>query len=122
MLIKKPADIDCSEITPEEIYLDRRSFVGQAAAFGAVATMGAAVPWVGSGVGTGAQDDEELTSFEHVTGYNNFYEFGTDKDDPAKNAVRASSYSKHHPQPARTTSLPISRTSATSRTTNSRRG
>ncbi len=88
MLIKKPADIKSSDIPPEEVYLDRRSFVGQAAAFGAVATVGAAVPWVGrgGGAGTGAQDDEELTSYEHVTSYNNFYEFGTGKDDPARNA------------------------------------
>ncbi len=86
MLITKPADIKSSDITPEGVYLDRRSFVGQAAAFGAVATVGAAVPWVGRRVGTGAQDDEKLTSYEHVTSYNNFYEFGTGKDDPAKNA------------------------------------
>ncbi len=86
MLIKKTADIKASKVTPEEVYLDRRSFVGQAAAFSAVATVGAAVPRAVSGVGRGAQDDEELTSYEHVTSYNNFYEFGTGKGDPAKNA------------------------------------
>ncbi|MCH7475232.1 MAG: protein-methionine-sulfoxide reductase catalytic subunit MsrP [Gemmatimonadetes bacterium] len=86
MLIKKTADIKPSEITPEKVYLDRRSFVGQAAAFGAVATVGAAVPWANRGADGGAQDDLELTSYEHVTSYNNFYEFGTGKGDPAKNA------------------------------------
>ncbi|MCH7715898.1 MAG: protein-methionine-sulfoxide reductase catalytic subunit MsrP [Gemmatimonadetes bacterium] len=86
MLIKKTADIKPSEITPEKVYLDRRSFVGQAAAFGAVATVGAAVPWANRGADGGAQDDLELTSYEHVTSYNNFYEFGTGKGDPKKNA------------------------------------
>jgi sulfoxide reductase catalytic subunit YedY len=40
---------------------------------------------VPSGV-AGAVTMEKLTSYEHATTYNNFYEFGTDKSDPAANA------------------------------------
>jgi len=75
MLIQKPADFRSSEITPESQYLNRREFLGAAAA-------GAIVPRL---TGQAAQQ-EELTPYEDVTTYNNFYEFGTDKDDPAKNA------------------------------------
>ena len=88
MLIRKPDDIKSCEITPEEVYLDRRRFIGKTAAFGAVAAVGATAPWIRrgfSGTGDDGQDDK-LTSYEHITNYNNFYEFGTDKGDPAKNA------------------------------------
>ncbi len=91
MLIKRPDDIKSSEITPERVYMNRRKFIGQSVAFGAVATAGAVVPWAlrshptsDAGESIGSQD--ELTSFEHVSSYNNFYEFGTGKSDPAKNA------------------------------------
>ncbi len=91
MLIGKPDDIKSSEITPEKVFLDRRKFIGQTAAFCAVAAAGTVGPWALRATtrrgprGTGVQDDE-LTAYEHVTGYNNFYEFGTDKEDPARNA------------------------------------
>lgn len=91
MLIRKPDDIESSEITPEKVFLDRREFIGQTAAFCAVTAAGTVGPWALRATmrrgprGTGVQDDE-LTAYEHVTGYNNFYEFGTDKEDPARNA------------------------------------
>ncbi len=87
MLIKKPNDIPSSEITPESVYVDRRRFIGLAAAGVAGARLG--------GRGSQAQKDwslvrsdlnEELTPYEHVTTYNNFYEFGVTKDGPAKNS------------------------------------
>ncbi len=86
MLIKRPADIKSSDITPESTYINRRKFIGRSAAFGAIAAAGAAAPWaVRASPGRGDEDvqDEPLTSYEHVTTYNNFYEFGTGKDDPA---------------------------------------
>ncbi len=89
MLIKRPDDIKSSEITPEATYMNRRKFIGRSAAFGAVAAAGAAAPWaVRASTGRRDEDvqDEPLTSYEHVTTYNNFYEFGTGKDDPARNA------------------------------------
>ncbi len=91
MLIRKPDDIKSSEITPKKVFLDRREFIGQTAAFCAVTAAGTVGPWALRATtrrgppGTGVQDDE-LTAYEHVTGYNNFYEFGTAKEDPARNA------------------------------------
>jgi sulfoxide reductase catalytic subunit YedY len=83
MLIRRPSDIPSSEITPERLYLDRRSFIRGAAA-------GAAAALVPGALGAAERDSgpgqEELTPFEDVTSYNNFYEFGPNKDDPAKNA------------------------------------
>ncbi len=91
MLIRKPDDVKSSEITPKKVFLDRRKFIGQTAAFCAVTAAGTVGPWALRATtrrgprGTGVQDDE-LTAYEHVTGYNNFYEFGTGKEDPARNA------------------------------------
>lgn len=76
-----PGDIRASEITPEAAYLNRRSFlraVGLLAANAAFPRLAAA---------KGAFDTTEApTPFEDITHYNNFYEFGTDKTDPAKRA------------------------------------
>ncbi|HEU0014905.1 MAG TPA: protein-methionine-sulfoxide reductase catalytic subunit MsrP [Longimicrobium sp.] len=88
MLIRKP-EIPSSEITPEAVYLSRRDFLGA----GAAAVAAAALPGT-LGACTGADAAEEgaqadkLTPLEDVTSYNNFYEFGTDKGDPARNAPR----------------------------------
>jgi sulfoxide reductase catalytic subunit YedY len=79
MLIRRPADIASSEITPESVYLDRRRFMGSLAA-------GAAAALVPGSLAAAQASQEELTPFEDVTTYNNFYEFGTDKRDPSKNA------------------------------------
>jgi methionine sulfoxide reductase catalytic subunit len=99
MLIKKPADIKSSEITPKELYLNRRRFI--LGASGALASAGAAL--TGLDV-LGRQDvahageklpnvkkssystDEKQNSFKDITTYNNFYELGVDKGDPAQNA------------------------------------
>ncbi len=90
MLIKRPDDIPSSEITDEAVYWDRRRFLGT----GAALLAGAAVPGVlaacsrpanGAEQPTELQEDE-LTPYDDVTSYNNFYEFGTGKDDPAKRA------------------------------------
>jgi sulfoxide reductase catalytic subunit YedY len=92
VLIRKPPDIPASEITPEEVYLRRREFLGVTAGL-AVAAAGLAFPFPlrGAGrfpgMGKGA-DDDELTPYEDVTRYNNFYEFGTGKEDPSREAGR----------------------------------
>ena len=85
MLIRRPDDIRSSEITPESHFRNRRQLVktmGIGAAFGlspSVTLAGAfKVPVV----------EDELTPEEIVTSFNNFYEFGTDKGDPAEHAHR----------------------------------
>jgi sulfoxide reductase catalytic subunit YedY len=82
MLIKRPADIKSSEITPESTYLKRRDFIGAAAAGAALVGL----PNAARAMTTNRED--ELTPLDDVTGYNNFYEFGVAKTDPAKNAYR----------------------------------
>ncbi|NWG88004.1 MAG: protein-methionine-sulfoxide reductase catalytic subunit MsrP [Hydrogenophilaceae bacterium] len=83
--MKKPADIPPSEITPETIYRERRHFIQGAAALAALAALPtqAALPAYKKGLyGT----TEPANSLKEITSYNNFYEFGTDKSDPAANA------------------------------------
>jgi sulfoxide reductase catalytic subunit YedY len=100
MLIRKAPDVRYSEVTPREVYLRRREFMQGAAAV----AVGAAAAFSPAGVArTGAQGraklpnvkksplsttGEKLNSYQDITGYNNFYEFGTDKDDPARNAQK----------------------------------
>jgi sulfoxide reductase catalytic subunit YedY len=85
MLIRRAPTIRTSEITPEPLYWSRRSFIrtagtGAAAALLPLERLSSGLPFT--------SDDDKLTPWEDVTGYNNFYEFGTDKSDPAKNATR----------------------------------
>jgi len=85
------------EITPEGLWLRRRELLqGAALAAGtlllpscgrAEAEGGGAGPSPVRGP-DGFRTDEEATDFEAASGYNNFYEFGTDKEDPARNAGR----------------------------------
>ncbi|MGH7554853.1 MAG: protein-methionine-sulfoxide reductase catalytic subunit MsrP [Longimicrobiales bacterium] len=77
--MRKPDDIPSSDITPYSVYLDRRRFLGTVAA-------GAAASLIPADLQAQAPQQEELTPFEDVTSYNNFYEFGTDKEDPARNS------------------------------------
>ena len=114
MAIKQSPDIKPSEITPESVFRRRREFLKAALLAGLIPTArtwgqtvsgGLAEPMPLSGHGrrerhspfpadgklTGLQSwpsdvDAELTAFEDITGYNNYYEFGTGKTDPAKNA------------------------------------
>ena len=95
MLIKKPADIRSSEITSKANYLNRRAFIRAGSIAGASALAGpafAAIVPGGSGTkltGIAASDfstSEAANSYEDVTTYNNYYEFGTDKEDPAQNS------------------------------------
>ncbi len=83
MLIRRaPApDIRPSEITPEALYYGRREFIAAAAAAG----FGVALPGVARAATRGAAEDKP-NSFEDITHYNNYYEFGTEKDEPAKYA------------------------------------
>jgi methionine sulfoxide reductase catalytic subunit len=78
-----------SEITPPDRYYSRRELLGGLAAAGAI---GVGLPQVGAAEPLKATKNprlslkEEPNSFEDITTYNNFYEFGTDKADPARRA------------------------------------
>ena len=102
MLIGKPQDIPSSEITSRDDYfryLSRRRFLKGAAAAGVAALSAERLaeifdPATAALAGTKLETvkspltttGETLTSLEDITHYNNFYEFGVDKSDPAKNA------------------------------------
>src|SRR5688572_22766484 len=95
MLIRKPTDLGWSDVTPKAHYVRRRDFM-RAAAVPVVA--GAAV-WLASAPPAEAQGGlakltfkksplsttgEALTPYADITTYNNFYEFGIDKDSPSR--------------------------------------
>jgi len=87
-----------SEITPRGVYESRRRWMQQAAAGVALAATGlgarAQTPRPGKGAAlaagrsevAGAVTMEKLTAYSDITSYNNYYEFGTDKADPARTA------------------------------------
>jgi len=92
MLIRRPSDIQPSEITPRDRYLQRRQFIAGASALG----LGAAIAALGGRPAKAAPlqasksplstTEEPLTPLKDITSYNNYYEFGTDKNDPVRNA------------------------------------
>jgi methionine sulfoxide reductase catalytic subunit len=100
MLIKRPADIRSSEITDEKLYFNRREFI-RAAGLAAGAAAGAGVFWGADATLSAAEPaphgrklenvkpsdlsvtNEKANSWEQITTYNNFYEFGPDKEHPA---------------------------------------
>ncbi len=92
MLIRRASDIKPSEITPEHIYRSRRHFMRDSLAVAAGAGAGTsalALPgsWLEArDVKPGEPIGEQMTSESNATSYNNFYEFGTDKTDPAEYA------------------------------------
>jgi sulfoxide reductase catalytic subunit YedY len=86
MLIRKPWDLRYSDITPKAVYLNRRTFLAAIpAAFAAArgARAAAALPGVTK---SPFSTTEPVTSANVATRYNNFYEFGTSKSEPARNA------------------------------------
>ena len=89
--IRKSSDVAASEITPKVMFLNRRRFIATAAA-GAIAPMLApAAAWargtpLDGVVKSRFSTDEKQTPYDLITTYNNFYEFGTSKGDPAENS------------------------------------
>jgi methionine sulfoxide reductase catalytic subunit len=79
MLITRPPDVPASEITDEPLYWKRREFLKATG-------IGVAAAGLLPSLNRFTRDDEKLTPYEDITGYNNYYEFGTDKGDPAQNA------------------------------------
>jgi methionine sulfoxide reductase catalytic subunit len=91
MLIQHGADVASSEITSEKLYQNRREFIRSASA---ILGLAVAAPSVSTSAPPSAKEKapgpydttEKLTPYVDITSYNNFYEFGTEKDDPAKNS------------------------------------
>lgn len=86
MSFYRPPKIASSEITPKSLYLRRRELI--AAAGGAVAMAALSRPALAEPLKASPSQytvADKLTSKEDVTTYNNFYEFGTSKDDPSRN-------------------------------------
>ena len=82
---KSKHDIASSEITPESAYLNRRQFLKDAGLISL--TTGGILTACREGAAAQEQDlKAEQTPYDDVTSYNNFYEFGTDKEDPKANA------------------------------------
>ena len=101
MLIRKTPDLTNADVTPQQVYLDRRKFLQAMGIVGATAVasrrlLELAIPpqtvlaatKFGDLIKSPFSTTEKQNSYEDVTHYNNFYEFGTDKGDPAKNAQK----------------------------------
>ena len=88
---RKSWEIPESEVTPEKIYRQRRQFMQAGTALGTAMLLS---PWSNAAASLAIGDykrnvitlDEEITREKDATSYNNFYEFGTGKDDPVKRA------------------------------------
>ena len=99
MLIRKTPELTYSDITPKSVYLDRRKFLRAMGIVGASAVAGkglvdlvlppqavlAATQFTGL-IKSPFSTTEKPNSLNDVSHYNNYYEFGTDKADPAKYA------------------------------------
>ena len=96
MLIKKSRDIGSSEITPKDLYLNRRKFLAGVGLAGAVAATGVGLRDLVAPSQHAFADEkipgiqksplsinEKITPQKDVTHYNNYYEFSTDKEGPA---------------------------------------
>lgn len=101
MLIKKPADIPSSEITPKQTYVNRRKFMAGAALTGAALVTGKYLTHMGDAaeivhaankVNVAAKSpfstNEKQTPLKDISSYNNYYEFSTDKYEPASLAQK----------------------------------
>src|SRR5215216_503119 len=107
MFIRNAPDLRFSDITPKSLYLRRREFLQTAAGAAIGAAAAVASPFAArvsaqeqkAGTGHGAKlanvkksplstTGEKVTSFDDITSYNNFYEYGPYKEDPKANAWR----------------------------------
>jgi sulfoxide reductase catalytic subunit YedY len=100
MLIKKADDIRSSEITPKSLYLNRRKFLVAAGLAGAAAAGAKGILDIANPERAYAEEKipnlqkspfsttEKITPEQTVANYNNYYEFSTEKDEPAKLATK----------------------------------
>src|SRR5450432_1658829 len=93
MLIKKSADLRYSDITPKSVYLSRRNFLATVPAAALAAhellspTRGLAGTNLGNLVKSPFSTDEKQNTLDQVSHYNNYYEFGPQKNQPAEYAA-----------------------------------
>jgi len=102
MIVKKRSDIKPSEITTESDYLNRRNFIRAGLLAGTGIATGLAYRYFNPTplppvevkdisnieMPKSFSTDEKPNTFEDITNYNNYYEFGTDKDQPARLAQK----------------------------------
>jgi sulfoxide reductase catalytic subunit YedY len=101
MFVKRAADLKYSDITPREIYLNRRNVLRGLGLAGGLALAGKGVAdlidpsartlantKLSAIIPSPYDTSEKITPYQIVTNYNNYYEFGTDKDQPARNAQK----------------------------------
>jgi methionine sulfoxide reductase catalytic subunit len=100
MLVRRSPDLTHADVTPKSVYLNRRKFLRHmgfagVAAFAGQGLIDLAFPPQSVRAGTKLttikgpfNTDEKVNSYNDVTHYNNYYEFGVDKDAPAKNAQK----------------------------------
>ena len=89
MLIRNAPDLTENEVTPQGLYFGRRAFMTGAAALGGSGLLGldaASAAPLNTVASPYKVEGEALTSKNDISTYNNFYEFGTDKDEPARYA------------------------------------
>jgi sulfoxide reductase catalytic subunit YedY len=89
--IARPGNVRTSEITDESLYLRRREFMRRGALGLGAAAASLWLPACGRAEekpAPGEKSSDEPTPYEDATSYNNFYELGTDKGDPKRNADR----------------------------------
>ena len=99
MLVKRQDDLKYSDVTPRSVYINRRKFLQGISLAGATAVAGAKIldllspaqiAYAGTKLNVSSKSPfsttEPQTPYNDVTTYNNFYEFGTGKEDPAQNA------------------------------------
>jgi sulfoxide reductase catalytic subunit YedY len=89
MIIRKPPEFRYSQITSKELYLNRRKFLGAGVAAAGLLAASRSI-FAGdklSGISKSPLSiNEKPTPFDAITHYNNFYEFGSDKEDPSANS------------------------------------
>jgi methionine sulfoxide reductase catalytic subunit len=101
MLIRQASGLTYRDVTPKSVYLNRRKFLRGMGLAGVVAAGGRSLLnlfWPSTTAYAGTKltglgkspfsTTEKQTSYDDVTHYNNFYEFGTDKGDPARNSQK----------------------------------
>src|SRR5439155_1483456 len=86
MLIRNAPGIRSWEITPKDVYMNRRRFLAAATLIGGGLALNARAATYGGLAKSPFSTNEKLTPYRDATNYNNYYEFGTSKEEPAQKA------------------------------------